>query len=69
MLDGGGTLGLELKLCMLAWYGVPDVAEATLVLVLLVYKQEIHTLILNIEKQLFHTKLQVHYFLYLAAVK
>ena len=41
MLDKGGALGLELKLCMLAWYGAPGVAEATLVL--LVYKQEIHT--------------------------
>ena len=43
MLNCGDALGLKLKLCMLAWYGANGAAEATLILVLLVYKQEIHT--------------------------
>ena len=49
--------------CTWCGWGYPDSSSASL------QTRNSHTLILNIEKQLFHTKLQVHYFLYLAAVK
>ena len=60
---GAEAMHAGLVLCTWCGWGYPGSSSASL------QTGNSHTLILNIEKKLFHTKLQVHYFLYLAAVK